>query len=230
MGYLDNSSIIVDAILTKKGRELLARQDGSFKITQFALGDDEIDYTLFNENHPNGSQYSGEAIENMNIIEAFPDDNNIMVSKLVTLPRGTTKMPVVTANVSKITLSLGSSTVINPETLNLNGVATLKEPAGYLATIADRRLLTTFSGVGTNVSKTTARPYSNTSLSETVRGSSFNLAAISSTSLFGTNSRLLTSITIEGVESGARVTIPVEITKEVIAVTATQAQSGVTLR
>lgn len=230
MGYLDNSSIIVDAILTKKGRELLARQDGSFRITQFALGDDEIDYTLFNENHPNGSQYSGEAIENMHIIEAFPDDNNIMVSKLVTLPRGTTKMPVVTANVSKITLSLGSSTVINPETLNLNGVATLKEPSGYLATIADRRLLTTFSGVGTNIKNNTQRPFSNSSLSETIKGTSFNLTAISSTSLFGTNNRLLTSITIEGVESGARVTIPVEITKEVIAVTATQAQTGVTLR
>jgi len=231
MGYLNNSSIIVDAILTKKGRELLARQDGSFKITQFALGDDEIDYTLFNENHPNGSQYSGEAIENMEIIEAFPDDNNIMVSKLVTLPRGTTKMPVVTANVSKIQLSLGSSTVLNPETLNLNGVATLKEPAGYMATIADRRLLTTFTGVGTNEQATsTQRPYSNTTLSETIKGSSFSLTAISSTSLFGTNDRLLTSITLEGIESGARVTIPVEISKDVIAVTATQAQTGVTLR
>jgi len=231
MGYLNNSSIIVDAILTKKGRELLARQDGSFKITQFALGDDEIDYTLFNENHPNGSQFSGEAIENMQIIEAFPDDNNIMVSKLVTLPRGTTKMPVVTANVSKIQLSLGSNTVLNPETLNLNGVATLKEPAGYMATIADRRLLTTFTGVGTNEQATsTQRPYSNTTLSETIKGSSFSLTAISSTSLFGTNDRLLTSITVEGIESGARVTIPVEISKDVIAVTATQAQTGVTLR
>lgn len=230
MGYLDNSSIIVDAILTKKGRELLARQDGSFKITQFALSDDEIDYTLFNENHPNGSQYSGEAIENMHIVEAFPDDNNIMVSKLVTLPRGTTKMPVITANVSKIQLSLGSTTTINPETLNLNGVATLKEPGGYLATIADRRLLTTFSGVGTTKQTSTQRPYSNSSLSETIKGTSFTLTAISSTSLFGSNTRLLTSITIEGVESGARVTIPVEISKEVIAVTATQAQTGVTLR
>ena len=231
MGYLNNSSIIVDAILTKKGRELLARQDGSFKITQFALGDDEIDYTLFNENHPNGSQYSGEAIENMEIIEAFPDDNNIMISKLVTLPRGTTKMPVITANVSKIQLSLGSNTVLNPETLNLNGVATLKEPAGYMATIADRRLLTTFTGVGTNEEATsTQRPFSNTTLSETIKGSSFSLTAISSTSLFGTNDRLLTSITLEGIESGARVTIPVEISKDVIAVTATQAQTGVTLR
>jgi|TARA_R110001592_G_scaffold299728_2_gene570765 hypothetical protein len=230
MGYLNNTSIIVDAILTKKGRELLARQDGSFQITQFALGDDEIDYTLFNENHPNGSQFSGEAIENMNIIEAFPDDNNIMISKLVTLPRGTTKMPVVTANVSKIQLSLGSTTNVNPETLNLNGVATLRESGGYLATIADRRLLTTFSGVGTTGNTaSTQRPYSNSSLAETIRGTSFTLTAISATSLFGNNARLLTSITIEGIDSGARVTIPLEISKEVIATTSTGAETGVTL-
>ena len=49
MGYLDNSIVTVDAILTKKGRELLARGDGSFKITQFAVSDDEIDYTLYNQ-------------------------------------------------------------------------------------------------------------------------------------------------------------------------------------
>ena len=58
MGYLDNTSITVDAILTKRGRELLSRNDGSFQITQFALGDDEIDYSLFNESHPNGTQFS----------------------------------------------------------------------------------------------------------------------------------------------------------------------------
>ena len=45
MGYLNNQVITVDAILTKKGRELLAKNDGSFRITQFALADDEIDYT-----------------------------------------------------------------------------------------------------------------------------------------------------------------------------------------
>ena len=108
MGYLDNTSITVDAILTKRGRELLARGDGSFRITQFALADDEVDYTLFNENHPNGSQYYGEAIENMPLLEAIPDENNIMIHKLVTLPRGTTKLPIVTCNVSKIKLSLGA--------------------------------------------------------------------------------------------------------------------------
>ena len=55
MGYLDNSVVTIDAILTKKGRELLARNDGSFRITQFAMADEEVDYTLSNPNHPSGS-------------------------------------------------------------------------------------------------------------------------------------------------------------------------------
>ena len=59
MGYLNNAVITVDAILTTKGRELLARNDGSFQITHFALADDEIDYTLYNPNPPSGSAYYG---------------------------------------------------------------------------------------------------------------------------------------------------------------------------
>ena len=229
MGYLDNTSITVDAILTKRGRELLARGDGSFRITQFALADDEVDYTLFNENHPNGSQYFGEAIENMPLLEAIPDENNIMIHKLVTLPRGTTKLPIVTANVSKIQLSLGATTSVNPNTLNFQGLANVTEPGGYLATIADRRLLVSFEGAGSAAAATTARPVSNSALSETIRGTSFSLTAINSTTLFGTNEKLLTTLTIEGVDSGARVTIPVEITKEVIATSNTQGVTGVTL-
>ena len=229
MGYLDNTSITVDAILTKRGRELLERGDGSFNITQFALADDEIDYTLFNEDHPNGSQFFGEAIENMPLLEAIPDENNIMIHKLVTLPRGTTKMPIVTANVSKIQLSLGASTSVNPNTLNFQGLANVTEPGGYLATIADRRLLVAFEGVGGATATTTARPFSNSALSETIRGGSFSLTAINSTTLFGDNSKLLTTLTIEGVDSGARVTIPVEITKDVIATSNTQGVTGVTL-
>ena len=229
MGYLDNTSITVDAILTKRGRELLARGDGSFNITQFALADDEIDYTLFNENHPNGSQYYGEAIENMPLLEAIPDENNIMIHKLVTLPRGTTKLPIVTANISKIQLSLGASTTVSPNTLNFQGLANVVEAGGYLATIADRRLLVAFEGIGGEAATTTARPFSNSALSETIRGSSFSLTAINSTTLFADNTKLLTTLTIEGVDSGARTTIPVEITKEVIASSATQGVTGVTL-
>ena len=229
MGYLDTTSITVDAILTKRGRELLARGDGSFNITQFALADDEIDYTLYNESHPNGSQYFGEAIENMPLLEAIPDENNIMIHKLVTLPRGTTKLPIITANVSKVQLSLGATTNVNPQTLNFQGLSNVKEPGGYMATIADRRLLVSFEGVGGAAATTTARPFSNSALSETIRGTSFSLTAINSTTLFGTNNKLLTTLTIEGVDSGARVTIPVEITKEVIATSNTQGVTGVTL-
>ena len=231
MGYLDNSTITVDAILTKRGRELLARNDGSFRITQFALADDEIDYTLFNEDHPNGSQYSGEAIENMPLIEAIPDESNIMLHKLVTLPRGTSKMPILTANISKIVLSLGSTTSVNPSTLNFNGLSNLNEPGGYTATIADRRLLTSFVGTGKVAASTTARPYSATAVSETVIGAGFSLTAINSGTLFGTNSKLLTTITFEGRDSGARVTIPLEISKEVVAAsTFIQGEEGVSLK
>lgn len=227
MGYLSNSTIIVDAVLTKKGREALARQNGSFQITQFALGDDEIDYTLYNENHPNGSAYSGEAIENMPLLEAIPDDQAILKSKLVTLPRGTSAMPVVTANTAKITLSLGSTTVVNPTTLNFSGQSNLKEPNGYIATIADRRLLTRFTATSQAGKTSSSQPYSNVAIAETAMGSSFTLTAINSQTLFGTATTLLTSLIIEGKDSGARTTIPVEISKEVLASTTTQDTNGI---
>ena len=229
MGYLDNSSVTVDAILTKRGRELLARGDGSFKITQFALADDEIDYTLYNESHPNGSQYYGEAIEQMALLEAIPDENNIMIHKLVTLPRGTTKLPIVTCNIPKVQLSLGATVSVTPNTLNFQGISNVVEPGGYLATIADRRLLVNFEGVGASAASSTSAPFSNSALSETIKGTSFSLTAVSSTSYFGTNEKLLTTLTIEGIDSGARVTIPVEITKETIATSNTQGQTGVQL-
>ena len=228
MGYLDNTIITVDAILTKRGRELLARND--FRITQFALADDEVDYTLYNENHPNGSQYSGEAIENMPVLEAIPDENNIMVHKLVTLPRGTAKLPIVTCNVSTLQLTLGSTTNLNPTTLNYSGLSNLKEPGGYFFTCSDRRLFTSFLGTGAKGRARRSRPFTQAALSETVKGGSLSLTAVNSTSLFGSNSSLLTTITVEGVDSGARTTIPVKITKEVIATKFQQGESGIMLR
>ena len=228
MGYLDNSSITVDAILTKKGRELLSQ--GNFNITHFALADDEIDYSLYNINHPDGSQFAGQAIENMPLLEAFPDENNIMIHKLITLPRGTSKLPIISANVSKITLTIGSTFTLAPTTLNLNGLANQAESSGYSATIADRRLLASFEAAGGNRLSATRRPYTSVAVSETIIGSSFSLRAINSTSLFGTNTKLLTSITIEGRDSGARVTVPLEISKEVIASKAVSGETGITLR
>ena len=121
MGYLNNSIVTVDAILTTKGRQLLAQADGSFRITQFALADDEIDYTLYNPTNPSGSAYYGEAIQNMPLLEAFPNETQVMKYKLVTLPRGTAKLPILDLGFSAITIKQGASLAVNPQTLNYTG-------------------------------------------------------------------------------------------------------------
>ena len=155
MGYLDNSIITVDAILTKKGRECLAKGDGSFRITQFALADDEIDYTLYNPNNPKGSAFYGEAIESMPLLEAFADETQDMKYKLVTLPRGTSKLPVLDLGYTAIVLKQGASLAITPQTLNYLGASQIYESSGYVATIADVRLLNSFTGIGINSTEAT---------------------------------------------------------------------------
>ena len=217
MGYLNNGVVTVDAILTKKGRELLARGDGSFKVTQFALADDEIDYTLYNPSHPSGSQFYGQAIENMPLLEAFPDETKIMKYKLATLPRGTAKLPLVNTGYSSITLKQGASLAITPETLNYLGSTSTFESGGYTAIVADVRVFSTFNGVGVNTDEAerlnTATTVG-TNVSKTVVGTTINLTATTINTLFGTDrTQLQTTIQIIGRDSGARVTIPVTITK-----------------
>lgn len=216
MGYLSNTVVTVDAILTKKGRELLARGDGSFRITQFALADDEIDYTLYNPNHPNGSAYFGEAIEAMPILEAFPDETQIMKYKLTTLPRGTAKLPVLDLGFSAIRLKQGASLAITPQTLNYLGSSQAFESSGYVATIADARVLSTFNGVGINTQEATnlnSTTTLGTNVSKTVIGTSINLTGTTVNTLFGDTTELNTTITVIGRDSGARITIPVTIVK-----------------
>jgi len=218
MGYLNNQIITVDAILTTKGRELLSKGDGSFKITQFALSDDEIDYTTYNPTHPSGSAYYGEAIENMPVIEAFPDQNQIMKYKLVTLPRGTAKLPILDLGLPQVSLVQGSSVAISPQTLNYLGSNVVSETSGYVATIADVRLLSTFNGVGINTPQATALNNSTTvgtAVSKTTIGTSFTLTATTVNTLFsGSNTTINTTLTVEGRDSGARITVPVTITKQ----------------
>lgn len=217
MGYLDNSIVTVDAILTKKGRELLARGDGSARITQFALADDEVDYTLYNPNHPNGSAFYGEAIENMPILEAFPDETQIMKYKLTTLPRGTAKLPILDLGYSSIRLKQGASLAITPQTLNYLGSSQSFESSGYVATIADSRVLSTYTGVGINTQEAeelNATTTVGTNVSKTVIGTSINLSATAINTLFGQDrTELKTTITVIGRDSGARLTIPVTIIK-----------------
>jgi hypothetical protein len=216
MGYLSNSVVTVDAILTKKGRELLAKGDGSFKITQFALADDEIDYTLYNPTHPDGSAFYGEAIENMPLLEAFPDETQIMKYKLTTLPRGTAKLPILDLGYSAIRLKQGASLAITPQTLNYLGTTQTFEAGGYVATMADTRVVNTFNGVGVNTAEAerlNSTTTLGTNVSKTVIGTSINITATTVNTLFGDAQTLQTTLTIIGRDSGARVTIPVTIIK-----------------
>ena len=216
MGYLDNNTVTVDAILTKKGRELLARNDGSFRITQFSLADDEIDYTLYNPYHPSGSAFYGEAIENMPILEAFPDETQVMKYKLLTLPRGTAKLPVLEVGYTTITLKQGAALSITPQTLNYLGADTTFEASGYTATIGDSRVLSVFQGTGVNTTDAAALNSTSTvgtNVSRTVIGTTINLTATTVNTLFGTSNTLNTILTVTGRDSGARLTIPINITK-----------------
>ena len=217
MGYLNNSVITIDAILTKKGRELLAKGDGSFRITQFALADDEIDYTMYNPTHPSGSAYYGQAIDNMPLLEAFPDETQIMKYKLTTLPRGTSKLPILNLGYSSIILKQGGSLAITPQTLNYLGNNQTFEASGYTATISDIRLFNTFTATGVNTTSAQALNQTSTvgtNVSKTVVGTTINLTATTVNTLFGTAyTQLFASLVVVGRDSGARLTVPVTINK-----------------
>ena len=135
MGYLDKTTITVDAILTKKGRELLAKGSEFFNITQFALADDEIDYNLWDVNHSLGSNYYGQAIEALPLVEAVPDETQVCKYKLVTLPKNIARMPTITVVPTSLTLTTGGqSALISPTTVNFaNGNATY----GYTAILSN---------------------------------------------------------------------------------------------
>ena len=217
MAILNPTVVTVDAVLTTKGRELLARNDGSFQITQFSLADDEIDYTLYNPTHPSGSAFYGEAIEAMPIIQAFPNDTQIMRYTLTTLPRGTSRLPVVSLGYNIITLKQGASLTITPQTLNYLGATSTFEANGYIATISDIRLLSSFQGTGittTTVGTTQLNTTTGTVLSKSEIGTSFTLTGTTVNTLFGSSlTTLATTITVVGRDSGARITIPVNIQK-----------------
>jgi hypothetical protein len=215
MGYLNNSVVTVDAILTTKGRQLLAQNDGSFRITQFALADDEIDYTLYNPTHPSGSAYYGQALQNMPLLEAFPQETQIMKYKLTTLPRGTARMPILDVGYNAIVIKQGASLAITPQTLNYLG-GNQSETSGYTATISDVRTMSTFEGVGINTADATALNATTTlgtNVSKTVVGTTINLRATTVNTLFGNNSQLNCTLTIVGRDSGARIQVPVTVTK-----------------
>ena len=92
MGYLDNSSITVDAVLTKKGREIL-KNGGNLNITSFTLSDTGVDYRLWNPDHPSGSAFYGEGIENLPQLEASVHAEYNLRNRLISLNQNTVAVP-----------------------------------------------------------------------------------------------------------------------------------------
>jgi hypothetical protein len=141
-----------------------------------------------------------------------------MKYKLVTLPRGTAKMPILDLGYSAIVIKQGANLAITPQTLNYTG-GNQVESSGYTFTISDVRLFNTFEAVGINTPAVQALNLANqtqtlgTSVSRTVVGTTLNMRATTVNTLFGSNSQLQATLTVEGRDSGARITIPVTVTK-----------------
>ena len=208
MAYLDNSSVTVEAILTKKGRELLARGEG-FEITQFSVADDEIDYRLWKPTHPNGTNFYGAVIEGLPLVEAVPDETQSLRSKLVTLPRGTSKIPVISLGFQEIELEFGRNTSvpISPQTTEgLNGPG-----FGYTAILYDGTAASiTGTGLPDNFGATTPGFFGDVASvnAVVVRGTNFTISPRD------VPSRVDTQLTIIGNQTGATITIPVVIRPE----------------
>ena len=151
----------------------------------------------------------------MPLLEAFPQATQVMKYKLVTLPRGTAKMPILDLGYNAIVIKQGASLAITPQTLNYLGGNTY-ETSGYTATISDVRLFSTFEGIGINTPQAQALNTTTTlgtSVSKTVVGTTINIKATTINTLFGTNTTLQATLTVEGRDSGARLTIPVTVTQ-----------------
>ena len=234
MGYLDNSTITVDAILTKRGRELLAMGRGTangFQITQFALADDEVDYDLWNPAHPLGSAYYGTVIEHMPVTEAVPDETQSMKYKLITLPRTVSAIPYLQASKSAITVKpiTESSNFLEVRTYftgasgDDKSVNIFNKNAGYTAILLDTTYVTMI-GDDTKGTSTTIINGSNqmspaTSLTAVLRNQ--NDPFITIKFILKDRTRDLdptvvktTKLIITGNETGGRVVIPVSVVNE----------------
>jgi hypothetical protein len=204
MGYLSNTELTVDAILTKKGREKLAAGQG-LNITQFALADDEIDYALYAPNHPKGSAYYDSAIKSMPVLEANPDETQVMKYKLVTLPKNTTRIPVVEFGVPNISVNQKSGEVALSPTTSPAGNRTM----GYTVVLANKNA-GDIVGEGVTADAGTTPVFIGDNASATAaiaKGLSFKF--IPNPSLTST---IKTTITVYGNETGGSQTIPVTVT------------------
>ena len=204
MAYLDNTEITVDAILTKKGREKLATGEG-LNITRFALGDDEIDYGLYEPAHPKGSAFYDAAIKAIPILEASPDETQTLRFKLVTLPKNTTRIPKVSFGIPNIAVSQDEGEVALTPTTSPSGNTT----AGYTVVLANKEAGSIIGSGTTTASGTTPIFLGDevTTTAAVVTGRVFKF--IPNPNLTQT---VQTTITVYGNETGGSQTIPVTVT------------------
>jgi len=202
MAYLDNTEITVDAILTKKGREKLAAGDG-LNITKFALGDDEIDYTLYEPAHPKGSAYYDAAIRAIPVTEASPDETQVLRYKLVTLPKGTTKIPKVEFGVPSISTTQNGGQVNLSPTTSPSG----NTQSGYTVILANKNA---GSIVGSGIENGTTPTFLGDELTATAAvETGLEFTFIPNPNITAT---VKTTITVYGNETGGSQSIPVTIT------------------
>lgn len=204
MAYLDNTEITVDAILTKKGRQKLASGQ-SLNITKFALADDEIDYTLYEPAHPKGSAYYDVAIRNIPVTEATPDETQMLRYKLVTLPKGTTQIPVVKLGVTSISVNQTEGGVGLTPTTSPAG----NTNAGYTVVLADQRAGTLTVTNGTTGTGTVPVFLGEeiTTTAQVVSGLEFRFTPNPNLTI-----DVATTITVYGNDTGGSETIPVTVT------------------
>ena len=140
MAFLDSSTAVIDAILTRKGRELLARNDGSFQITKFAFGDDEINYQLYDATKSTDQDAD---ILNLPVLEPISNENVALLYRLITLPKGTLKIANLQITPTSGSVDYGTNLTINVTTANG------EDTQGYAATVRDTDI-----GVLTNTTST----------------------------------------------------------------------------
>ena len=207
MAYLNNNILTVNAVLTKKGREILAKT-GGLNITAFALADDEIDYTQFNPNHPLGSAYYEIAIRNTPIMEPITDESQSMKYKLVTLNDGVTSVPTISVAQSVITVDRDytGEILISPSTNPTYNVT-----LGYTAILANKNVGTLVVTETNSLNSTSATipTFSGDLTSQTsqvVVGNKFRFVPNA-----GLSKTTTTNITIIGNESGGNTSITVTV-------------------
>ena len=204
MAYLDNTEITVDAILTKKGRQKLASGQ-RLDITKFALGDDEIDYTLYEPAHPKGSAYYDSAIRAIPVTEASPDETQVLRYKLVTLPKGTTQIPTVRLGVPSIGVNqLEGGVGLTPTTSPAGNAS-----AGYTVVLTDQRAgtLTVVRGASAVGSVPVFLGEEITTTAQVVSGLEFRFTPNPNLTI-----DVSTTLTVYGNETGGSQTIPVTVT------------------